>query len=117
MFQNADGRVVFAIPFEQDYLLIGTTDNDDVSLDEPLQIRGAEMDICAMWHRNTGRTCNPRGCGVAFLRIRPLFNDDASKATEATRDYVITQDHQHSDSLINVFGGKITTYRKLRKRC
>ena len=48
-----------------------------------------------------------------FSGIRPLFNDGASEATEATRDYVITQDRQYDDTLINVFGGKITTYRKL----
>ena len=114
MFQNADGRVVFAIPYEQDYLLIGTTDNDDVSLHEPLQISDAEIAyLCDVASQYLAETVTPEDVVWHFSGIRPLFNDGASEATEATRDYVITQDHQYSNSLINVFGGKITTYRKL----
>ena len=114
MFQNADGRVVFAIPYEQDYLLIGTTDNDDVSLDEPLQISDAEIDyLCEVASQYLAETVTPQDVVWHFSGIRPLFNDGANEATEATRDYVITQDSQYSDHLINVFGGKITTYRRL----
>lgn len=114
MFQNADGRVVFAIPYERDYLLIGTTDNDNVSLDEPLQISDAEIAyLCDVASQYLAEAVTPEDVVWHFSGIRPLFNDGASEATEATRDYVITQDHQNGDSLINVFGGKITTYRKL----
>jgi len=114
MFQNGDGRVVFAIPYEEEYLLIGTTDNDHVSLEEPPKITKAEIHyLCDVASQYLAEPVTPEDVVWHFSGIRPLFNDGASEATEATRDYVITQDRQYDDTLINVFGGKITTYRKL----
>ena len=89
----------------------GTTDNDNASLTERPQITDAEIqylcgvasDYCAIRSR----------IGLALSGVRPLFDDGADEATEATRDYVITQDRATGGKLINIFGGKITTYRKL----
>ena len=114
MFQNADGRVIFAIPYETDYLMIGTTDNDDVSLAEPPQITDAEIEyLCGVASDYCAIRSNGAGRGLALFGVRPLFDDGADEATEATRDYVITQDQATGGKLINIFGGKITTYRKL----
>jgi glycerol-3-phosphate dehydrogenase len=114
MFQNADGRVVFAIPYEQDHLMIGTTDNDDVSLHEPPKISEAEIHyLCDVASQYLREPVTPADVVWHFSGVRPLFDDGASAATEATRDYVITRDTQSGSQLINIFGGKITTYRKL----
>ena len=114
MFQNADGRVVFAIPYEEEYLLIGTTDNDHASLEETPKISEEEIQyLCDVASQYLAETVTPEDVVWHFSGVRPLFNDGASEATEATRDYVITQDRQYDDTLINVFGGKITTYRKM----
>ena len=114
MFQNADGRVIFAIPYEGDHLLIGTTDNDHVSLDAPPRITNEEIQyLCAVATEYLRQPVTPDDVVWHFSGVRPLYDDGASEATEATRDYVITQDHQTQGHLINIFGGKITTYRKL----
>lgn len=114
MFQNADGRVVFAIPYEGDHLMIGTTDNDDVSLDAPPEITDEEIQyLCGVASKYLREPVTPGDVVWHFSGVRPLYDDGASEATEATRDYVITQDHQTNGKLINIFGGKITTYRKL----
>lgn len=114
MFQNADGRVVFAIPYERDHLMIGTTDNDDVSLDSPPTITDEEIQyLCGIATEYLREPVTPADVVWHFSGVRPLYDDGASEATEATRDYVITQDRQTNGRLINIFGGKITTYRKL----
>ena len=114
MFQNADGRVVFAIPYEGDHLMIGTTDNDNVSLDSPPTISDEELQyLCGIATEYLREPVTPADVVWHFSGVRPLYNDGASEATEATRDYVITQDRQTNGKLINIFGGKITTHRKL----
>ena len=114
MFQNADGRVIFAIPYETDYLMIGTTDNDDVSLEASPQITDAEIEyLCEVASDYLRDPVTPQDVVWHFSGVRPLFDDGADEATEATRDYVITQDQPTDGKLINIFGGKITTYRKL----
>lgn len=114
LFQTDDGRVIFAIPYETDYLLIGTTDNDDVSLHQPAEITQAEIQyLCDVASQYLRETVTPQDVVWHFSGVRPLFDDGASAATEATRDYVIVQDQETHGRLINIFGGKITTYRKL----
>ncbi|NCF45612.1 MAG: glycerol-3-phosphate dehydrogenase [Proteobacteria bacterium] len=114
LFQADDGRVIFAIPYETDFLLIGTTDNDDVSLHQPAEITQAEVQyLCDMASQYLREAVTPEDVVWHFSGVRPLFDDGASAATEATRDYVIVQDQETQGRLINIFGGKITTYRKL----
>ena len=87
MFQNADGRVVFAIPYEEEYLLIGTTDNDHASLEETPKITEEEIQyLCDVASQYLAETVTPEDVVWHFSGIRPLFNDGASEATEATRD-------------------------------
>ena len=115
IFQNADGRICFAIPYEQNYTLIGTTDEDHQGDPGAPKISDAETDyllnaVSAYFKRPVTRE-NVRW---SYSGIRPLYDDGASKAQEATRDYVLKLDHPPGGApLLSVFGGKITTFRKL----
>ena len=75
-------------------------------------MRKKKSNIYAMLLRNIGETVTPEDVVWHFSGVRPLFNDGASEATEATRDYVITQDRQYDDTLINVFGGKTASWQR-----
>ena len=115
IFQNADGRICFAIPYEQDFTLIGTTDEDHKGDPGKPQISEAETDYMlrsvSEYFKKPVTRSNVRW---AYSGIRPLYDDGASKAQEATRDYVLKLDHPDGGApLLSVFGGKITTFRKL----
>jgi glycerol-3-phosphate dehydrogenase len=112
-FQGTDGRIIFAIPYEQDFTLIGTTDLDHQG--DPLTARcsDAERDyLCAFASQYFAKAVTPADVVWSYSGVRPLYNDGASSASAATRDYVLTLDGQGAP-LLSVFGGKITTYRRL----
>jgi glycerol-3-phosphate dehydrogenase len=115
IFQNGDGRICFAIPYEQNFTLIGTTDEDHTGDPGKPEISDAETDY--MLHAVSEYFKVPvtrAKVRNAYSGIRPLYDDGASKAQEATRDYVLKLDHQPGQApLLSVFGGKITTARKL----
>ncbi len=114
-FQNSDERIFFAIPYEQDYTLVGTTDQDyDGKLGE-VKISPEEIDYLCQGASEYFREPVTRDDIVwTYSGVRPLFDDGASKAQEATRDYVLRTDGSNGHpKVINVFGGKITTYRRL----
>jgi len=114
-FQNNDGRIIFAIPYEDDFTLIGTTDQDYEGDPADAAITEKEIDYLAQAASEYFREPVNRDDIVwAYSGVRPLYDDGASKAQEATRDYVLKEDApEHAAPLINVFGGKITTYRRL----
>lgn len=115
IFQNADNRIVFAIPYEQDFTLIGTTDNDYKG--DPAAAHASEEEIaylCAAASEYLRKPVQRQDVVWTYSGVRPLYDDGASKAQEATRDYVLTLDAPAgAPALLSVFGGKITTYRKL----
>ncbi len=114
-FQNRDGRIIFAIPYEQDFTLIGTTDRDfDGDLSD-VRISPEEIAyLCANASEYFAEPVRPEDVVWAYSAVRPLFDDGASKAQEATRDYVLREDALAGKApLVNSFGGKITTYRRL----
>ena len=115
IFQNADGRIVFAIPYEDDFTMIGTTDRDYPGDPAVAAISPEEIDyLCSTVSEYFAAPVTPDDVVWTFTGVRPLFDDGASSAKDATRDYVLRQDGDaESGALINVFGGKITTYRKL----
>ena len=115
IFQNADGRIIFAIPYEQDYTLIGTTDLDYEGDPKDVAISKAEIDyLCAAASEYFRDPITADDVVWTYSGVRPLYDDGASKAQEATRDYVLKRDGaEGSAPLINIFGGKITTYRRL----
>lgn len=113
LFQHADGRVVFAIPYEGAFTLIGTT---DVAYEgDPGQAAiGADerQYLCALANRYFRRQLAPGDIVWSYSGVRPLLEDDAPSAQAATRDYALQRDGAGAP-LLSVFGGKITTYRKL----
>lgn len=115
IFQNADGRVIFAIPYEQDFTLIGTTDRDFDGDPDDVAISDAEVAyLCAAADEYFARPVRPADVVWTYSAVRPLYDDGTSKAQEATRDYVLKTDGDAATgALLNVFGGKITTYRRL----
>jgi glycerol-3-phosphate dehydrogenase len=115
IFQNGDGRICFAIPYEQNYTLIGTTDEDHKGDPGAPRISDAETDyLLASVSEYFKRPVTRESVRWAYAGIRPLYDDGASKAQEATRDYVLKLDHPDGGApLLSVFGGKITTSRKL----
>ncbi|MGI9373906.1 MAG: glycerol-3-phosphate dehydrogenase [Hyphomicrobiales bacterium] len=115
IFQGIDGRVVFAIPYEHDYTLIGTTDVEHGDGMQPPKITPDELKyLCTLASDYFKSPVTSDDVAWTYSGVRPLFNDGATKAQDATRDYVIRRDkHVGEGTLINIFGGKITTYRKL----
>ncbi|NQW09197.1 MAG: glycerol-3-phosphate dehydrogenase [Alphaproteobacteria bacterium] len=114
IFQNADGRIIFAIPYEGDFTLIGTTDQDYTGDPKDVAITPAEIAyLCAAASEYFAAPVTPDDVVWTYSGVRPLFDDGASQAQEATRDYVLRDEAVGSGGLINIFGGKLTTYRKL----
>ena len=115
IFQNADGRIIFAIPYERDFTLIGTTDVDYKG--DPRAVAASESEIaylCAAASEYFAAPVRREDVVWTYSGVRPLYDDGASKAQEATRDYVLTLDAPEGGApLLSVFGGKITTFRRL----
>jgi len=115
LFQNPDGRVVFAIPYEGDFTLIGTTDRDYVG--DPAVTHATPGEIaylCDTARAAFAKPVTPADVVWTYSGVRPLFDDGASDAKSASRDYVLELDAAHGAApLLSIIGGKITTYRKL----
>ncbi len=112
-FQGTDGRIIFAIPYEQDFTLIGTTDKDHAGDPKTAHCTDEERDyLCAFASQYFKRPVTATDVVWRYAGVRPLYNDGAKSATAATRDYVLSLD-ENGAPLLNVFGGKITTYRRL----
>jgi glycerol-3-phosphate dehydrogenase len=115
IFQNADGRIVFAIPYEGDFTLIGTTDVDYVG--DPAQVRISEEEtayLCRAANEYFVRQIGPADVVRSYSGVRPLFDDGKKDAKAATRDYVLELDAPDGGApVLNIFGGKITTFRRL----
>jgi glycerol-3-phosphate dehydrogenase len=115
IFQNSDGRVIFAIPYEGKFTLIGTTDAEHPNMDEKPEITQSEIEyLSKQASEYFVEPVTQDDIQWTYSGVRPLYDDGASKAQEATRDYVLKQEPSIGNgSLINIFGGKITTYRQL----
>jgi len=114
-FQNKDGRIIFAIPYEEDFTLIGTTDQDYEGDPGKAAISDREIDyLCDAASEYFAEPVRRADIVWTYSGVRPLYDDGASKAQEATRDYVLKADGGDGQApLLNIFGGKITTYRRL----
>lgn len=112
-FQNPDGRIMFAIPYQDEFTLIGTTDRDFTGNPADVRISDAEIDyLCEAASEYFSDPVGKEDIVWTYSAVRPLFDDGASKAQEATRDYVLRVENGDAP-LLNVFGGKLTTYRRL----
>ncbi|MBN9550862.1 MAG: glycerol-3-phosphate dehydrogenase, partial [Alphaproteobacteria bacterium] len=114
-FQNKDGRIIFAIPYEEEFTLIGTTDRDYPGDPHDVKISDPEIDyLCAAASEYFAQPVRRSDIVWTYSAVRPLYDDGASKAQEATRDYVLKADGGEGVApLLNAFGGKITTFRRL----
>ncbi len=115
MLQNPDKRIVFAIPYETDYTLIGTTDEPWEGLPGRAEISPAETAyLCETVRRYFKTQIQPDDVVWSYAGIRPLYDDHAASASAVTRDYVLDLDTAEGKApMLSVFGGKITTFRKL----
>jgi glycerol-3-phosphate dehydrogenase len=114
MFQNADGRIIFVIPYQDDFTLIGTTDVDYDG--DPATVRITESEVsylCDSASAYLAKPVTPDQIVWTYAGVRPLYDDGASEARAATRDYVFELDAENKLPLLSIFGGKITTYRRL----
>jgi len=113
-FQGEDGRIIFAIPYETDFTLIGTTDeeHDDPSV-KPVCTEEEQTYLTEFASRYFKNPITRDDIVWTYSGVRPLYDDGATSATAATRDYVLKVNEMAGAPLLNVFGGKITTYRKL----
>jgi len=113
-FQGQDGRIIFAIPYETDFTLIGTTDAEHADVSATPECTPEEAEYLCRFASDYFRTPVTQDDIVwTYSGVRPLYDDGAKSATAATRDYVLTLENKGGAPLLNVFGGKITTYRKL----
>ncbi|MBR9765375.1 MAG: glycerol-3-phosphate dehydrogenase, partial [Rhodobacteraceae bacterium] len=112
-FQGSDGRIIFSIPYEQDFTLIGTTDVDHPDADQKPEITDEEIAyLCDFASGYFETPVTPADVVWTYSGVRPLYDDGASSASAATRDYVLRLE-ESGPPLLSVFGGKITTYRRL----
>jgi glycerol-3-phosphate dehydrogenase len=128
ILQNTDRRVVFAIPYERDFTLIGTTEVPFTGDPGGVAIAPEETEyLCAAINRYFARPVTPEQVVWSYAGVRPLYDDLRESVSAVTRDYVFDLDHgtqacaaqgaaRGEPPLISVFGGKITTYRRLAER-
>jgi glycerol-3-phosphate dehydrogenase len=115
IFQNDDDRIIFAIPFQNKFTLIGTTDVDYHGKPDEVEIDAEEISyLCEAASEYFITQIGPEDVVSSYSGIRPLFDDGKSDAKAATRDYVLKLDTGDKEApLLSIYGGKITTYRKL----
>ena len=113
-FQGTDGRIIFAIPYETDFTLIGTTDQEhpDPSV-PPVCTPEEQAYLLHFASQYFERPVTQADVVRTYSGVRPLYADGATSATAATRDYTLKVDTSAGAPVLNVFGGKITTYRRL----
>ena len=115
LFQNRDGRVVFAIPFHDEFTLVGTTDTDyehDLSALAPTH--ADIIYLCDAVNEYFRHTISPGDVVWTFAGVRPLYDDGRSRAQDVTRDYVLEIDSGFRRApMLTLYGGKLTTYRRV----
>ena len=115
-FQGQDGRIIFAIPYETDFTLIGTTDKEHDGDPADASATDEEQDyLCDFASRYFERPVTRDDIVWTYSGVRPLYDDGAKSATAATRDYVLSLD-ESAAPVLSIFGGKITTHRVLAEQ-
>ena len=113
IFQNPDKRIIFAIPYQHVFTLIGTTDVEHIGDPRNAHIDAEETAyLCAQASRYFQRTLRPGDVLWSYTGVRPLLDDAAGDASAVTRDYLL-EPNDEAAPLLSVWGGKITTFRKL----
>ena len=115
ILQQPDGRIVFAIPYEKKYTLIGTTDSDYKDDLEEVRISLEEVEyLCAAVNRYFRHQISPEDVEWTYSGVRPLHEEPGvTEAAAATREYLLDIEEHKGGKILSVYGGKITTFRKL----
>ena len=115
IFQLRDGRVVFALPFERDFTLIGTTDSSFVGDPGAVDPNADEIAyLCEAANRHFRTWIEPQRVVWSFAGVRALYDDGSRRSQDVSRDYLLHLDEARGMApLLTVYGGKITTYRRL----
>ena len=118
IIQNDDRRVVFVYPYENDYTLIGTTDVEMEGGARTCSATAQEIDyLCRAANRYFSHQIGPSDVRWSFCGVRTLIDEAGRKASELSRDYLLHIDAPNQAApILSVFGGKITTYRRLAER-
>lgn len=113
IFQNPDKRIIFAIPYERDFTLIGTTDVEHTGPVGTARIDAGETAyLCEQASRYFARPVRPADVVWSYAGVRPLLDDESGDPSAITRDYFLELDTSAAP-LLSVWGGKITTFRRL----
>ncbi len=113
IFQNPDKRIIFAIPYEGDFTLIGTTDVEHTGAIGAVHVAAAETSyLCEQASRYFAKPVVPADVVWSYAGVRPLLDDESGDPSAVTRDYSLELDTTAAP-LLSVWGGKITTFRKL----
>jgi glycerol-3-phosphate dehydrogenase len=115
ILQNEDNRIVFVIPYEEDYSLIGTTDVDYQGDPKAAKISKDEIDyLIGVVNTHFKKQLSEEDMVWSYSGVRPLMDEEGGSAQKASRDYSFELDASDGAApLLSIFGGKITTYRKL----
>jgi glycerol-3-phosphate dehydrogenase len=114
IFQNPDQRIVFAIPYERHFTLIGTTERELDNEPRDVEITRSEIDyLCRSVNRFCRQPIAPGEVISTYSGVRALFDDAPGVASKVTRDYVLEMERVGGAPVLSVFGGKITTFRRL----
>ncbi|WP_428027389.1 glycerol-3-phosphate dehydrogenase [Altererythrobacter sp.] len=114
IFQNRDNRIVFAIPYEHKFTLVGTTDM--LFEDDPNSVEISDSEasyLCDAVNEYLRRDVSPQDAVWSYAGVRPLYDDHSKSNSTVTRDYVFELDEGGGAPILSIFGGKLTTYRKL----
>ena len=118
LLQNDDGRIAFVIPFEDDFSLVGTTEVPLAAPDAAPRMDAAEADyLCGLVSRFFRTPLRPEQAVWSYAGIRALYDDGQGSASAVSREYRLTVDGGAGEApLLSIFGGKLTTYRRLAER-
>jgi len=117
IFQNADNRILFAVPYENDFTLLGTTDVEIQAEPGSEKIEDAEIDyICTNASEYFKTPISREQIVWTYSGVRPLYDDASDNASKVTRDYKLDLDTRMDSPILSVYGGKITTFRKLSEQ-
>lgn len=112
--QDAGKRIIFMIPYEDEFTLIGTTDVVVDAIAQGTRISEQEIDyLCTTVSRYTRQPVTPESIVWSYSGVRPLYDNGVDDPSAVTRDYTLVLDDEQNIPCLSVYGGKITTYRKL----
>ncbi len=118
ILQNPDRRIIFVIPYEGKFSLVGTTDIGFDADPANVTMDGSEADyLCKCVNRYFKKSISPKDIVWSYSGVRPLFDDASDNPSAVTREYVLELDASEGNApLLSVFGGKLTTYRSLAEQ-